>query len=586
MAYASTSPISYLGAMAIGAMEDNTGFAPATKEISALTRAEANGHIGKTSSARSATNQPDSAAIDTLCNRDISGSGAFTGTVPADYTSIVGAGLAMDRLNAHANLMFGTGPVQMAQTFFIAEGFTQTSERMAPTLSKLNTGVEFGKFPNIDSLVYPADGVFPNYLGSGYPDYQAVVTNGVSTLVTTASVANFQLLASDLVNLGSAFSISDIANFANPGQVVAALNNVDGLTASGLNVVLAAVSIDPSTIYNLGSSTYNVLMQEVLNAVNVPELVANTQILLNTNITNMQSLGDYTDFDKIFVNSKDIISFSTIEEFREKLQALELGGIETVAQLAAYINSIQPVSLPTIDNSTQFVKRDYVDSVIAKFLGGTGAYGAITLGDMIGILGGVTVSTRAANYSTALKSLYDAGELTALQSRLDELTNGLNGSYTSGTTPNFIITDPFDGTTYGPSDPADYASFQANKIGHIEAACAALMSRRNVNSDIQTVIDTWKLISKKIYDEKDFQSRIDMSYSIRTNYSDNAVSFVQGLRGTINERGKGEIVNGMVDQAVKDGDIGGEYMRAYIKELENKLSADAFDIRWRAEFDE
>lgn len=585
MAYASTSPLSYLGAMAIGAMEDNTGFAPATKEISALTRAEANGHIGKTSGARNATNQPDSAAIDTLCNRDISGSGAFTGTVPADYTSTVGAGLAMDRLNAHANLMFGTGPIQMAQTFFIAEGFTQTSERMAPTLSKLNTGVEFGKFPNLDSLVYPADGVFPNYLGSGYPDYQAVVTNGVSTLVTAASVANFQLLASDLVNLGSAFSISDIANFANPGQVVAALNNVDGLTASGLNVVLAAVGIDPSTIYNLGSSTYNVLMQEVLNAVNVPELVANTQVLLNTNIANMTSLGDYTDFDKIFVNSKDVISFSSIKEFREKLQALELGGIDTVAQLAAYINSIEPASLPTIGNSTQFVKRDYVDSVIAKFLGGTGAYGAITLGDMIGILGGVTVSAYAANYRTALKSLYDAGELTALQSRLDELTNGLNGIYTTVVDPGpplvISITDPFDSSIH-----STYASFQANKIGHIEAACAALMSRRNVNPDIQTVIDAWKLISKKIYDEKDFQSRIDMSYSIRTNYSDNAVSFVQGLRGTINERGKGEIVNGMVDQAVKDGDIGGEYLRAYIKELENKSVADNYDIRWRAEFDE
>jgi len=41
-----------------------------------------------------------------------------------------------------------------------------------------------------------------------------------------------------------------------------------------------------------------------------------------------------------------------------------------------------------------------------------------------------------------------------------------------------------------------------------------------------------------------------------------------------------------VDQAVAEGDVGGEYMRAYIKELENKQVADDFDIRWRAEFDE
>jgi len=585
MAYASTSPISYLGTMAVGAMEDNAGFAPATKEISALTKAEASGHIQLAATARQATNQPDSDAIDTLCNRDISGSGAFTGTVPSDYTSTVGTGMAMDRLNAHANLMFGTGPIQMAQTFFIVEGFTQTSERLAPTLNKLNQGVEFGKFPNLDSLVYPSNGVFPNYLGSGYQDYQAVATNGISSLVTTPTKANFELLASDLVNLGSAFSIADIANFANPGQVVAALNNADAMTASGLNVVLAAVGIDPSTIYNLGDSTYNVLMQEVLNAVNVPELVSNSQTLLDSNISDMQSLGDFTDFNKIFVNSKDVIAFSTIKEFRAKLQALELGRIETVAQLASYIGSVEPVTLPTIDNAKDFVKRDYVDSVIAKFLGGTGTYNSITLQDMIGILGGVGVSTPASNYRTAIKALFDAGELNDIRSRISELTAGLNGSYTTVVDPGppeiISISDPFDSSIH-----ASYASFQANKIGHIEAACAALMSRRNVNADIQTAIDSWRAISKKVFDEKDFQSRIDMNYDIRTNFSDNANNFVQGLRGTINERGKGPIINGLVNQAVLDGDVGGEYLRAYIKELENKAVADTFDIRWRAEFDE
>ena len=594
MAYASTSPISYLGTMAVGAMEDNTGFAPATKEIVSLTKAEASGHIQLAATARQAANQPNSSAIDTLCNRDISGSGAFTGTVPNEYTSTVGTGMAMDRLNAHANLMFGTGPIQMAQTFFIAEGFTQTSERLAPTLNKLHQGVEFGKFPNLDSFVYPSNGVFPNYLGSGYTDYQAVVTNGISSLVTNPTKTNFELLASDLVNLGSAFSITDIANFANPGQVVIALNNADGLTATGLDVVLASVGIDPESIYNLGSETYNVLMQSVLGAVNIPELVTNAQNLLGSNLLDMQSLGDYTNFDKIFINSKDVISFNTIEEFREKLQAIELGRVETVAQLASYINSIEPVTLPTIDNRTNFVKREYVDSVIAKFLGGTGTYNSITLQDMIGILGGVGVSTAATNYRTAIKALYDAGELNDIRSRISELSAGLNGSYTTeiavGPPREIQILDPFTSTIHANVAPdleiTAYASFQAAKIGQIEAACQALMSRRNVNSNIQTVIDSWLAISKKIFDEKDFQSRIDMNYDIRTDFSDNAVNFVQGLRGTINERGKGPIINGLVNQAVLDGDIGGEYTRAYVKELENKAVADNFDIRWRAEFDE
>lgn len=580
MAYSSSTTISYLGVMAAGAMNDGTGFAPATKEISALTRAEANGHIGKTSSARNATNQPSSADIDTLGYRDISGSGAFTGVVPEDYSSTVGTGMGIDRMNAHANLMFGSNPIQMTQTFFAAEGLVSVSEQLAPTLSKLNEGIEFGKLPSLDSLVYPSNGVFPNYLGSAYTDLQAVVTNGISSLVTEATVANFQLLASDLTNLGSAFDLSDIASFGNPGQVIASLNTANGLTATGLDVVLAQVGLDPSSIYNLGSQNYNVIMQSLLNGVTTQEFLANAQILLNTNVS-LTSLGDYTNFDKIFVNSKDIISFSTMAEFRTKLQAIELGSIETLSELAAYINTLEPVDLPTIHNTTIFTRSDYVDSLIAKFLGGTGAYGSITLADMIGSMGGVGVGTYAGQYRTAMKALYDAGELTAIQARIDELTAGLNEDYTTGTPPSITITDPFDGSTH-----ASYESFQANKIGHIESACAALMSRRNVNSDIQTAIDAWRNLFKKIYNEKDFQSRIDMGYDIRTAFSDNAYNFISGLRGTINEYDKITIINGMVEQAIADGDVGGEYMKAYIKELENKVRADSYDIRWRAEFDE
>ena len=300
----------------------------------------------------------------------------------------------------------------------------------------------------------------------------------------------------------------------------------------------------------------------------------------------MDSLGDYTNFDKIFVNSRDVISFSTMAEFVELIQAIELGRIDTLTELAEYVNNVEPVTLPTISNTTQFTRSDYIDSLIAKFLGGSGPFGSVTLVDIIGSLGGVTINTYATEYITVMNRLNSAGELTALQSRLDELTNGLNGNFTSGSSPNFVITDPNGGATYGPSNPPDYAGFQAAKIGQIEAACAAIMSRRNVNSDIQLAIDAWNNLFKKINDEKTFQSRVDMGYDVRNNLSENALSFITSLRGNINEYEQGSIINGMVNQAVAEGDVGGEYMRAYIKELENKQVADDFDIRWRAEFDE
>ena len=76
-----------------------------------------------------------------------------------------------------------------------------------------------------------------------------------------------------------------------------------------------------------------------------------------------------------------------------------------------------------------------------------------------------------------------------------------------------------------------------------------------------------------------------MNYDIRTNFSDNALNFVSGLRGTIEEDDKKAVIVGMINQAIADGDVGGEYFRAYLKELENKIVADIYDIRWRAELD-
>jgi len=586
MAYGTTTNISYLGTMAAGAMDDGTGFTTGTKELVSLNKAVAGGIIQKTSTARQADNVADVNAIDRLGNRDILASGAFTGTVPSVYTSTVGVGMGMDRLTAHVNLMFGSSPIQMAQTFFISQSLVSNSKQLAPTLSKLNDGVDFGKFPNLDTLEYPANGIFPNFLGEGYPDYQSVVTNGISTFVTSATVENFQLLASDIGNLGSAFSVQDISNIGNPGQVISALNDADALTATGISSVLASINIDPSTIYNLGDPTYNVIMQAVLDSVTTPELIANAQTLLGSNIEDMTSLGDYTNFDKIFRNSKAVITFSSMQEFQLKLQAIELGRIETLAQLSTYVNSVEPVDLPTIGNSTVFVRRNYVDSLIAKFLGGTGIYESITLKDMLGTLGAVDIDVHSANWRTAMTALHTAGELTALSTHLTQLGSGLAGDFTTGTAPNFLLTDP-DGPNITASVEGElYPSFQSNKIGQIEDDLQALMSRRNVNPDIQTAIDNWNLIFKKVFDEKDFQSRIDMNYDIRTDFSDNSFTFISGLRGTIDEDDKLPIVKGMVDQAIRDGDVGAEYVRAYIKELENKKRADSFDIRWRAEFDQ
>jgi len=578
MAFACSTTISYLGLMAGGAMVQGNGFAPASQEIANSVAGAGNGIIGRFNIARNAT----SIDLSILGSSDPHGGGAFTNSVPESYQSTVGTGLGTDRINAHVEQMFGDNPIQMAQTMTISDALVQTSAQVAAPLEQLVKGVNFDRQPGLDNFEYPADGVFPNYLGSGYPDIQAVVTNGISTLVKSPSKENFELLAADLINLGTAFDLQNINTFGNPGQIVANINTLGGLDATGLQVALAKLGIDASTIYNLANSSYNTIMQTLLESITTPDLILNAQRLLGSNVAGLNSLADYLDFDKIFALSKNVVSFSTLEEFRIKLQSIELGRIQTVAQLGAYINTVETVSLPTIQNITNFTNQDYTNRMQNKFLGGTGPSGRITMGDMLGSLGGVGIDNNRDTYVTAMKALYEDGTLTTLRAIVDELITGQNGGYTVVTDPGppqtIEITDPRSGTVV-----TEMSSFEAIKRGQIETELDVIYGKRNVNSNIDRAIGAWTAMYKKVFDEKDFQTRIDMNYDIRTNFPDIAYTFISNLKDTINRPGKLAVVNGMVNQAIANGDLAAEYIRAYIKELENRKRGDGYDIRWRAE---
>jgi hypothetical protein len=579
--------ISYLGAMAVGAMIDGQGFRPYLGHVDTM-NATANGLFGKVEAARQAANTrgvSNANSIRDIGERDILGNGAFTGTVTDAYKSTVGSGSVLTQYKAHINLMFGSNPLQMAQTMGIVGSLTNTSAQLAPTLEKLNAGIDFGRMPGLDKLEYPANGVFPTYLGSGYPDYLAVQTNGTSTLFNNPTSENYTKLANDLARLGNTFDLNNIENFGNPGQIIQRLIELNGIGLSGLTAVLDSINLDPNLIFDLGSANYNELMLQVLQSVTTPTYITNAQDIMTSAIENMTSLASYVDFDIIFVESKDVVSFKTIDEFRTKLQAIELGRISTPQELANYLVSINIRSLPTIKNRSNFVERDYVQSAINKFLGGTGTNGRITLVDMVGLLGGIGIQDQVSAYNTAMKTLDTAGEFITLSALFNELTAGLNGDYTTITvvTPEEVSISPPRGPAHTGLTAGAYDSFSAYYVGLIEAELQRLMSRRNVEPNFDIAINNYKLIVKKIYDEKEFQSRIDMNYGFRTNYPDTAYTFITSATNDINDPGRKEVILGMNEQAVQEGDVAAEFIRAFINEGENKSVGSVYDVRWRSE---
>lgn len=579
--------ISYLGAMSAGAMIDGGGFRPYLGHVDII-NATASALIKKVENARqNGRNLPlahgqqlsDSvlSSLDQVGYRDINGSGSFTGSVTDSYVSLVGSGSMLTQYKSHVDQMFGANPLQMSQTVSIASSLTNTSAQMAPTLEQLNSGVNFGALPS----EFPANGIFPYHLGSGYNNFVDVQTNGTSTLLKDATVENYTKLANDLARIGNAFDVEDISNFGNPGQIIQKLDTLNGLSVAGLAPVLASLNIDPGQIYNLGDSNYNSIMKNVLEVITTPELIQNAQNILTSAIPNMNSLASYVDFNIIFAESKDIVSFTSMEEFRMKLQAIELGRITNAQELANYLISISIRDLPTIKNRTNFVERDFVSPAINQFSGGTGANGRITIVDMIGLLGGIGIQTQVNEYNVAMNALDTAGEFVRLNELIDYLVAGLTGTYTTIT----LVGPPVEISIADGEGGAHttYDSFVSAYIGYIETELANIMSRKNVQPLITTAIDNYKLIVKKIYDEKNFQSRLDMGYGSRTNYPDNAYTFITGINNQVNDPGRKEIILGMIEQAVREGNLAGEYIRAFVNESENRSIGRTYDVRWRAE---
>jgi len=90
-------------------------------------------------------------------------------------------------------------------------------------------------------------------------------------------------------------------------------------------------------------------------------------------------------------------------------------------------------------------------------------------------------------------------------------------------------------------------------------------------------------MQRKVYQEKLHAGKTDLGLELRDNNPQNAYHFVTSHQDRSSKSDVIAIVEGMQDQAVNNGDIYGEYWRAYTAESKNRNRADEYNIRWRGE---
>ena len=510
------------------------------------------------------------------------GLGAFTGSLGDGFSSIGGSGF-VDGLTSHGANLFGSGPLQMAQSFNLTESFSSISNSLAGPLNNA-LGASFGANVSALTKVLPTGGAFGNFLGASIPDMQGLVTNGFSSL--TDVVGNLPNLGADLQGLGTAFNVQDIANFGNPGQLVNSVFNAGGLGVTGIGDALSQVGVDPSNLMNLASGQFNDVIGDALNTITDPQLISNAQNLLGSSVQGLTSLGDFTDFAKVMPASFNDIPFDSFDNFREGLAGVELGAISTPFDLGGVINAVSPAALQTISNVTKVANGNALANIAETYIGGSGNFGAIQVGDMLGSVGGQKINTLARQFTNGMDSLDTGGHLTALKARYNEMSTAIGSTTymdTSDTTTATTLTDPNGGMVHESLD-----SFIGDKIAQISNEVNILKNNSSISGLVANVESSYQQMQKKVFDEQSFATKANLQadLDIRDESKNNAFYFIDSIVDRVRDADKTDIISGMATAAIDNyGQVDGEYMRALVAESQNKILFEPHDIRIRAEIE-
>jgi len=558
----------------IGGLASAAGPLDALANMSAVTTALAN------PAAITAAGIPGGALGNLSAAAGVSSFGA--GTLAGSLSNAVGSAFSSigstltGALGGHTANLMGTGPIQAFQTFGGVEAFSNVSQSIAGTLQGV-VGQQFGQAVSSLTKTLPVGGDFGNFLGASIGDVQGMLTNGMSSL--TNVVGDMQNFAGELSNLGTAFNVGNLTEFGNPGQLIQQINSAGGLEISGLANALQEVGLGDVPISSLSNPIFNAELTDALGMIQNPQMIANAQTMLGSSIKGMESLADFTDMAKVMPASFDSIPFDNFQQLGEHLQSVELGSISNTGQLGELLTSLNTVDIPNIINTTDTIDPTALSNLTSGFLGGSGPNGAILSSDMMGTLGGVGIRQQAIDYEDAINNLNAQGAFNDVNVLYGQIANAINGDYLDvpgdfGASTDH--TDPEDSSTH-----TDLDSFVQNKRDQINSAIAAIASTYPTESAVASAAYTPML--KKVYDEQQFAGRTDLRLELRDEAKENAYHFVTNHQSRSARSDIIQIVEGMQDQAVQNGDKFGEYWRAFTAENKNRNAADTYNIRWRSE---
>lgn len=514
---------------------------------------------------------PGSELLNELGSDSVLGSGALTGAIGASFSNITGNDFATELLE-HSDNIFGASCIHCIQAFTNAETFSYTSKTIGSNATALEN-VVFG------NETTPDNGFNSKPLGKAISNTTDSLTNGLTTLVNSRD--DLGVFAEDLNNLGLLFDVSDLHHLGNPGQLIYNLAQAGGAGITGISAALKAVDISEISS-DLVNDEFNDILNSALASITNPEMIRNAQLLMDSDVSDIQTMADFTDIKKVTPNSFDKIPFNTFHELRTQLLNLDVGAIKTFADLGFLLNNTAVVNLSSLDE-LPVVDAAAVAVITDKFLGGTGPNDSITTSDLIGSVSGIGLNSEIEQYLLGISDMETLNMFTVVNDMYNEIIAGVAGTYTTGTGVYSVdtIIDPRDSSIH-----ADLDSFINNKVSQITAELINISTDPTSLDAFQVAKQNYELMQSKISNEITNQAKVNLYLDSRTTDVQHAYNFINSFSQLVTKTDAISVIDGMALAAAETGNIYGQYLQAFIAESRNKHQARVYDINWRSEPDD
>jgi hypothetical protein len=232
------------------------------------------------------------------------------------------------------------------------------------------------------------------------------LTSGLSTLLTTPTQIHLSNLATDLLNTGTLYDITDLPNLGTPGKIYSALLTANIQGAVNAQTSLSNAGVDLTNLTDPVSQ--NTILRALTNINSTSDINAIISAFsLNISAQFIANAGVLTQFASIFIKSSALMTVSSFSTLSVALQGINLASTYlTLSDLGDLLTTITyPPNFDTNGTTNVSVTPDLMYSFVGSVGIGSSIGGTVSVADFMQILDPKNLSNLVNTQITNLTNL-------------------------------------------------------------------------------------------------------------------------------------------------------------------------------------